>query len=210
MDPRGDLTTALRVGGTQAQEHSVAALFGRDAPPATELILTTKWEGLDLLAASPRLAEVWNESPSLDQRYLRLGDALRQSSVYTQYDAVLFDAPSGLDFNCLAVLAAARQILVPVQLSGYATAGLADVLGLVLRAIAGLVPTFVNLRTRFSRDLLEQLKRIPNLKVFDAMIGSATQLQEAMFAGIPITAYDPGSRPAEAYRALASEVLNVA
>jgi chromosome partitioning protein len=73
--------------------------------------------------------------------------------------------------------------------------------------ILGIVPTFVNLRTNFSRDMLDGLREIPNLRVFDSIIKLTVKLQETSLAGVPVTAYASSSEAAQAYRSLAAEVL---
>ena len=73
--------------------------------------------------------------------------------------------------------------------------------------ILGIVPTFVNLRTRFSRQLLEGLCELASIKVFDTAIAPTVKLQETALVGVPVIAYAPSSKAADAYRRLAGEVL---
>jgi cellulose biosynthesis protein BcsQ len=73
--------------------------------------------------------------------------------------------------------------------------------------VLGLLPTFVVMRTRFSRDLLDGLRAIPNLRVFDTVIKVTVRLQESALAGEPVTVLAPSSEAAVAYRAFADEVL---
>ena len=69
------------------------------------------------------------------------------------------------------------------------------------------MPTFVNMRTKFSRQLLEGLCELASIRVFDTMITPTVKLQETSLAGIPITAYASNSKAASAYRSLADEVI---
>ena len=117
----------------------------------------------------------------------------------------------------MCVLAAADFVLIPVQMSGYAIKGLKETLRTVHETrqrlnprlrVLGLLPTFVVPRTRFSRDMLEALSAIPNLRVFETAIKVTVKLQETALAGEPVTAYASSSYAATAYRALADEVLN--
>jgi chromosome partitioning protein len=101
-------------------------------------------------------------------------------------------------------------------MSGFAIRGLKEVLRTVhlVRgrlnpdlAILGIVPTFVNLRTRFSRQLLDGLCELANIRVFATVITPTVKLQETSLAGVPITAYASSSKAAAAYRELAGEVI---
>src|SRR5438477_581030 len=94
------------------------------------------------------------------------------------------------------VLAVTDFIVIPVQMSGYAIKGLKETLRTVHEArdrlnprlrVLGLLPTFVVPRTRFSRDMLEGLRAIPNVRMFDTVVKTTVRLQESGLAGEPIT-----------------------
>jgi chromosome partitioning protein len=114
------------------------------------------------------------------------------------------------------VLAATDFIVIPMQMSGYAVKGLKETLRSVHHVrqelnpdlrVLGLLPTFVVMRTRFSRDLLDGLRAIPNLRVFNTVIKVTVRLQESALAGEPVTVMAPSSEAAAAYRSFADEVL---
>ena len=101
-------------------------------------------------------------------------------------------------------------------MSGYAIKGLKETLRTLHEArerlnprlrVLGLLGTFVVPRTRFSRDMMQDLRSIPNLRVFDTVIKTTVRLQESALAGAPITAYSSSSEGAAMYRAVADEVL---
>ncbi len=103
-----------------------------------------------------------------------------------------------------------------MQMSGYAVKGLKETLRSVHHVrqslnpdlrVLGLLPTFVVMRTRFSRDLLDGLRAIPNLRVFNTIIKVTVRLQELALAGEPVTVMAPSSEAAAAYRSFADEVL---
>jgi len=103
-------------------------------------------------------------------------------------------------------------------MSGFAVRGLKEVLRAVHLArtqlnpelrVLGLAPTFVNVRTNFSRQLLSGLADLAGLHVFQTLIAPTVKLQETSLAGIPIVAYAPASKAAAAYRELAGEVLQI-
>jgi chromosome partitioning protein len=213
-DPQSNLTSGL---GQDPYEltHTIADVITGGASVA-ETALDTSWENLFLLPASPDLVAVENElSTSLD-REVALRDAIRRDNGASPYAFVLFDTPPSFGFHTVSALAAAEQVLIPVQMSGFAIRGLKEVLRTVhiVRArlnpdlaILGIVPTFVNLRTKFSRQLLDGLCELASIRVFDTVITPTVKLQETALAGAPITAYAPSSKAAAAYRKLADEVI---
>ena len=132
------------------------------------------------------------------------------------YDFILFDTPPNFAFHTISVLAATDFIVIPMQMSGYAVKGLKETLRSVHHVrqglnpelrVLGLLPTFVVMRTRFSRDLLEGLRAIPNLRVFNTVIKVTVRLQESALAGEPVTVMASSSEAAAAYRSFADEVL---
>jgi chromosome partitioning protein len=183
---------------------------------AGQAIVETGWPNLFVLPASPDLSAVEGELSSSIDKELVLRDALRRDGTRATFDYVLFDTPPSFGFHTISALAAAGEVLIPVQMSGFAIRGLKEVLRTVhlVRsrlnpelAILGIVPTFVNLRTKFSRQLLDGLCELANIRVFATVITPTVKLQETSLAGVPITAYASSSKAAAAYRELAGEVM---
>jgi chromosome partitioning protein len=215
MDPQSNLTSGLGFNPYQLQG-TVADILVNPSLPARAVTLATQWDNLWLIPASPDLSAVEAEMPSSLNRELQLRDALNRESGLAGYDFVILDTPPNFGFHTVSVLAATDYILVPVQMSGYAMKGLKEVLRTYHAAkqrlnpelrILGLLPTFVNLRTRFSQQMLEGLREIPNLRVFDTVVKVTVKLQETALVGAPITQYARTSDAAAAYRALAAEIL---
>ena len=215
MDPQSNLTTGLGLN-PYTLERTVASLLTDPALSVSDVVLPTQWDNISVVPASPDLSAVEGELPSTLDRELQLRDALRRSGGLDGYDVVLFDTPPSLGFHTVSVIAATDYILIPVQMSGYALKGLKEVLRTVHAArqnlnpelrVLGLVPTFVNGRTKFSRDLLDGLRQIPSLRVFYTTVSTTVKLQETALAGAPITAYAKSSQAAAAYRGLADEIL---
>ena len=213
-DPQSNLTSGL---GRDPYELSlsISDVFSGHAVP-TEVAGPTSWENLFLLPASPELVAVENELGSSVDREVALRNAMRSNGATAPYDFVLYDTPPSFGFQTISALAATEYVLIPVQMSGFAIRGLKEVLRTVhlVRArlnpdlaILGIVPTFVNMRTKFSRQLLEGLCELASIRVFDTMITPTVKLQETSLAGIPITAYASNSKAASAYRSLADEVI---
>lgn len=213
MDPQSNLTSGLGFN-PYSITHTVADAILDPDHSVDELILKTRWPNLHLLPANPDLSAVQAGLPNTLDAELRLRHALERD--VRDYDYILYDTPPSFGFHTISVIAATDFILIPMQMSGFAVKGLKETLRTVHTArqelnprlrVLGLLPTFVVPRTRFSRDLLEGLRAIPNLRVFETTIRTTVRLQEAALAGEPITAMASSSEAARAYRAFADEVL---
>ncbi len=214
-DPQSNLTSGLGFNPYTLPVTLRDVLAGR-APLNGDVILPTRWDNLALLPANPDLSAVEAELPTQLNREILLREAVSRNGTSHEYDFILYDTPPNFGFHTINALAAIQWVLIPVQMSGYAIKGLKEVLRTVHAArqrlnpelrILGIVPTFVNLRTNFSRDMLDGLREIPNLRVFDSVIKLTVKLQETSLAGIPVTSYASSSEAAQAYRSLAAEVI---
>jgi chromosome partitioning protein len=207
VDPQSNLTSGLGFNPYQLKGTIADILVDPSVPP-----------GVSLIPANPDLSAVEGEMATTVRRELRLRDALNRGDGLRAYDVVLFDTPPNFGFHTISALGAAAWLLVPLQMSGFAMKGLKEVLRTFQAArehlnpdlrILGLLPTFVNIRTRFSQQMLEGLREIPSLHVFDTVIRVTVKLQETAMAGAPITAYARNSDAAQSYRRLALEILEL-
>jgi chromosome partitioning protein len=213
MDPQANLTSGIGYDPYRLEETVFQALTGEASNGAT--ILTSEF-GIDLLPSSPDLSAVESALQSTIGRELRLREVLALLSRSSPYDFVLIDTPPNFGFHTLNALAAADYILIPVQMSGFAIKGLKEVLRTVAAArqrlnsdvrVLGILPTFVNPRTNFSRSMLEALHDLPNLRVFRTPVKQTVKLAETSLEGVPITRYASTSDASQAYRDLAGEIL---
>ena len=215
MDPQANLTSGIGYDPYRLDETVFQALTGES--PNGAALLHSEF-GIDLMPSSPDLSAVESALQSGIGRELLLRQVLeRLTEDGTKYDYVLIDTPPNFGFHTLNALAAADFILVPVQMSGFAIKGLKEVLRTLAAArqrlnsdvrVLGILPTFVNPRTNFSRDMLEALHDLPNLPVFDATVKQTVKLAETSLEGVPILRYASSSDAAQAYRALAEEVMS--
>lgn len=214
-DPQSNLTSGLGIDPYSVASSVGDVMTGR-VPTASAAIVSTEWSNLALLPATPDLTATESELPSGLNRELVLRDAVARNGTSAAYDFIIYDTPPNFGFHTINALAAVDYVLIPVQMSGYAVRGLKEVLRTVHLArnrlnpglrILGVVPTFVNLRTRFSRQLLDGLCELASLHVFKTVITPTVKVQETALAGVPIISYAPSSKAAAAYRALADEVL---
>jgi chromosome partitioning protein len=213
MDPQANLTSGVGFDPYGLELTVFQALTGESSDGAA--ILESEY-GFDLLPANPDLSAVEGSLKTGINREYRLKEFLQRSAHGGRYDFILIDTPPNFGFHTLNALAASDYLLVPVQMSGFAIKGLKEVLRTVTAArqrlnadirVLGILPTFVNPRTRFSKDMLEALENLPNLRVFRTPVKTTVKLAETSLEGVPILRYATNSDAARAYRDLANEVL---
>lgn len=215
MDPQANLTSGVGYDPYKLEETVFQALTG-DSPNGSA-VMSCEF-GMDLLPSSPDLSAVESALPSrIGQELLLRGVLTGLTEKGTKYDFVLIDTPRNFGFHTLNALAASDYILVPVQMSGFAIKGLKEVLRTLAAArqrlnsdvrVLGILPTFVNPRTNFSRDMLEALHDLPHLPVFNSLVKNTVKLAETSLEGVPILKYASHSDAAQAYRDLAVEVVS--
>lgn len=214
MDPQANLTSGIGYDPYHLQQTVFHVLTGESLDGSA--ILSSDYK-IDLLPASPDLSAVESALASgIGREFLLRGALESLTEGGTKYDYVLVDTPPNFGFHTLNALAAADYVVVPVQMSGFAIKGLKEVLRTLSAVrqqlnprvrVLGILPTFVNSRTNFSRDMLEALRGLPNLSVFSSQVKSTVKLAETSLEGVPILNYASSSDAARAYRDLADEVL---
>ena len=211
-DPQSNLTSGLGYDPYVKRATVLDVIVGRC--PATRAVVSTKTPGLDLLPAHPDLTAVESQLPNQIGGVLRLRDAL-EAMPEGSYDAILFDTPPNFQFHTISALAAARHVLVPLQMSAFALRGLKEVVRVIAAArrglnadlaLLGVAPTFVS-HTRFSRDLLGALAENPTIRVFESDIAMTVRLQESALEGVPVFVSAPASGAARDYAALTAELV---
>jgi chromosome partitioning protein len=211
-DPQSNLTSGLGFDPYVKRRTVLDVIAGRCT--AASAILNTATPGLDLLPAHPDFTAVESQLPNQIGGVLRLRDAL-EAMPEGSYDAVLFDTQPNFQFHTISALAAARYVLVPLQMSVFALRGLKEVIRVIAAArrglnaelsLLGVAPTFIS-HTRFSRDLLGALAESPSIRVFDSAIAMTVRLQESALQGIPVFASAPSSGAARDYAALTAEIV---
>lgn len=208
FDPQANATSGLGVDKNTASPNVYDVLI-RQADPKKALVHTPYG---DVLPANKALAGAGVEMIGLDRREYLLKDALTQLA--PDYDYIFIDCPPSLELLTLNGLCAAQSVLVPVQCEYYALEGLSDLLSTVRRVkqalnpvldLEGVLLTMYDGRTNLSIQVAEEVKRHFPGKVYATVIPRNVRLSEAPSHGKPVMAYDPLSRGAEAYSALAEE-----
>ena len=210
FDPQANTTSGFGVDKTAASPTIYEVLI--DGADCRRAVVSTKWA--DVIPSNKGLAGATVEMIGIDRREYLLRDAL--APFRESYDYIFVDCPPSLELLTLNALCAADTILVPVQCEYYALEGLSDLLStirIVKRslnrglALEGVVLTMYDGRTNLSIQVAEEVKRHFPGKVYATVIPRNVRLSEAPSHGKPVTAYDNLSRGAEAYRALAGELM---
>jgi chromosome partitioning protein len=212
MDPQANATSGLGVDRSKLAASVYDSI--RDGLDLRAVICPTGVEGLALAPSTVDLAGAEVELVSSLAREHKLQRALAGPA--EDYDFVLIDGPPSLGLLTLNCLAAADQVLIPIQCEFYALEGLTQLsrtLDLVKQevnprlVVLGVVLTMYDARTRLSREVAEQVRRHFASRVFETVIPRSVRASEAPIYGLPVGAYAPGSPAANAYEQLARELL---
>jgi chromosome partitioning protein len=212
LDPQGNASTGLGIRH-ESRDVTVYDVLAAEAP-IDGAIVATPVEGLFAIPSTIDLAGAEIELVSQFSRELRLRKALEPLK-QDGFDFVFLDCPPSLGLLTVNALAAAEELIVPIQCEYYALEGLGQLLrnvGLVQQNVnpdlrlTGIVMTMYDPRTKLSEQVVAEVRRYFGKRVYDTVIPRTVRLSEAPGFGQPITVYDPRSRGAECYRDLAKEV----
>lgn len=209
FDPQANATSGMGVDKNTASPNVYdVVITGADPRRA---VAATKYG--HILPSNKALAGAGVEMIAIPEREALLKRAL--AALSADYDYILIDCPPSLELLTVNALCAAGTILVPVQCEYYALEGLSDLLTtvrLVKRSLnpglslEGVLLTMFDARTNLSLQVAEEVKRHFPGQVYATVIPRNVRLSEAPSHGKPVAAYDPYSRGAEAYAALAEEL----
>jgi chromosome partitioning protein len=211
LDPQGNASTGLGLDHRDIEPSIYDVLTGE--APTTAAIRGTSVVNLHVLPSTIDLAGAEVELVSAMSRETRLRRALE--SIDHQYDTVLIDCPPSLGLLTVNALAAANDLLIPIQCEYYALEGLGQLLRNVelVRAnlnpelrIGGIVLTMYDGRTRLALQVVEEVRKHFTDIVYQTVVPRSVRLSEAPGYGVPIALYDPLSRGGIAYRDLTFEL----
>jgi chromosome partitioning protein len=209
LDPQANATSGL---GEHANGSSTVDLL--DGAPLRELARRTRFANLDLVPAKPELAGAAVDLSRRTDGERYLAEALADAE--TVYSFVFVDCPPSLGPLTVNALAASDRVLVPVQAEYYALEGLAQLVRSVelVRArlnphlaIAGVLLTMVDGRTKLAADVAAEVRRHFGTLVFEAAVPRSIRIAEAPSHGLPVTLYDRRSPGADAYWKVAMELV---
>ncbi|MEZ4597272.1 MAG: AAA family ATPase [Chloroflexota bacterium] len=212
LDPQGNATSGLGLASVPVERSIHPVLV--DGADARGRVTPTAIEGLSIIPSSRDLAGAEVELVPVPGRERRLARALRP--IADEHDAVLLDCPPSLGLLTVNALTAADSVLIPIQCEYYALEGLGQLLSTIelvrahlnpQLAIKGVVLTMFDARTTLSADVSAEVRRHLPGQVFRTVIPRSVRLAEAPSFGRPISEHAPSSRGAQAYDALARELL---
>lgn len=211
LDPQGNATTGCGIVKTDALPTVYQLLIGDTTLGGA--IVKTEF-GFDILPANRELAGAEIELIELDGREQRLKDALATAA--DKYDYVLIDCPPALNMLTVNALVASQSVMIPMQCEYYALEGLSDLVETLRKVrgnlnpnleIEGLLRTMYNAQNTLTQQVSDELMNHFGDKVYETIIPRNVRLAEAPSYGKPATAYDAASKGAQAYVALAEELL---
>jgi chromosome partitioning protein len=212
LDPQGNATMGSGVDKRAATRTVYHVLLGLGE--IDKIRTRAERAGYDLVPANRELAGAEIELVELQHRESRLKSAL--APIEAEYDFVFIDCPPSLSLLTLNGLVAAQSVLIPMQCEYYALEGLSDLVGTIKRVranlnpnleIAGLLRTMFDARNTLAQQVSEQLEAHFGEKVYRSVVPRNVRLAEAPSYGTPAVLWDPESKGAQAYLALAEEVL---
>jgi chromosome partitioning protein len=216
VDPQANTTGGLGLPREREGEPVRASVYDLFLGTATaaETLLPTGIERLALVPGTRNMIGANLELVSSDGRESRLRDAL--APVRGDFTVILLDCPPALDLLTLNALVAADTLLVPMQAEYFALEGISELMATLDRvaatfnpglAMEGVLLTMFDDRTNLSQQVRDNLAGFFGDKLLKTTIPRNVRLAEAPSHGQPIALYDPRSRGAEAYRALALEIM---
>ena len=195
-DPQGNATSGIGVEKADVSKCIYNILIDDEDP--TNVILSSAVENLFCIPATIQLAGAEIELVPTISREIRLKHAIDQ--VRDQYDFVIIDCPPSLGLLTLNALTAADSVIIPVQCEYYALEGLSQLLNTVRLVqkhlnteltIEGVLLTMLDARTNLGIQVIEEVKKYFQDKVFNTIIPRNIRLSEAPSYGKPIIIYDP-------------------
>lgn len=212
IDPQGNATSGVGVDKGDP-EQCVYNILVEDGE-AKDVLQDTVVDHLDLIPSTIQLAGAEVELVPTISREVRLKRALKD--IQPQYDYVIIDCPPSLGLLTINALTASDSVIIPVQCEYYALEGLSQLLNTVRLVqkhlnkeleIEGVLLTMLDARTNLGLQVIEEVKKYFQDKVYQTVIPRNVRLGEAPSHGKPIITYDPKSKGAEVYTELAKEVV---
>ncbi|AZN38864.1 ParA family protein [Paenibacillus albus] len=212
IDPQGNTTSGIGIEKADVA-HCIYDVLINDVHP-NEATCSTNIEGLSIIPATIQLAGAEIELVQTISREQRLKKSL--ALVKKQYDYILIDCPPSLGILTINSLTASDSLIIPIQCEYYALEGLSQLLNTVRLVqkhlnttlqIEGVLLTMFDARTNLGIQVIEEVKKYFQQKVYQTIIPRNVRLSEAPSHGQSIITYDPRSKGAEVYLELAKEVI---
>ena len=214
VDPQANATSGLGLKGQSAEGRTIYQALMERTSAHHEFILATAVERLHVVPATRDLAGAEIELIGLAERERRLRDFVEP--LRHRFQFIVIDSPPSLGLLTLNALVAADSVLIPLHCEYFALEGLADLVATLRRVRAALNPaldiegvllTMNDERTNLGQQVARDVRAFFKEKVYRTVIPRNVRLAEAPSHGMPVMTYDAKSRGAEAYAALARELI---
>ena len=212
-DPQGNATSGL--GIEKNVEYSTYDLLVSEVHPV-DIIKRTEIKNLYICPSDLNLAGAEVQLVSMMSREQRLKEKLE--TVRDKFDYIFIDCPPSLGLITLNAFTASTSVLIPVQCEYYALEGLGQLLNTIELVkkhlnkklyIEGALLTMYDIRTNLSNQVVKEVKKYFDNKVYRTVIPRNVRVSEAPSYGLPITVYDPHSKGARSYEKFAREFLKM-
>ncbi len=215
LDPQGNASTGLGIGSDKRDPSSYDILLGEAL--ATDIAVPTAVDRLAIIPANTALSASDVELQSTTRRAFQLRNRLGvDHALQDRFDFVLIDCPPSLNLLTVNALVAAHSVLIPLQSEFFALEGLSQLL-LTIRElrqaanprlrIEGVLITLHDARNTLAQQVERDARQTLGDLVYRTVIPRNVRISEAPSHALPVLAYDPNSKGAMAYRALAEEFL---
>ena len=211
-DPQGNATSGLGINKREVKHSVYDVVIGNCS--AKDAVIRKKYKNLDIIPSSIDLAAAEIELVDMENRALRIKNAI--ASIQQEYDYICIDCPPSLGLLTLNALAACTSILVPIQCEFYALEGLSQLMATVRTVkrlynsyidMEGVLLTMYDARLNLTMQVVEEVKKYFPQKVFKTVIPRNVRLSEAPSFGEPVIYYDFASKGSQSYLALADEII---
>ncbi|WP_433872346.1 ParA family protein [Saccharopolyspora sp. CA-218241] len=213
FDPQGALSVGLGVQPHQLEQTIYNVIMERSVS-IQDVVRPTTMAGMDLLPSNIDLSAAEVQLVAEVGREQTLRRVLHP--VMGEYDYVLVDCQPSLGLLTVNALAAADGVIIPLECEFFSLRGVALLIDTIEKVqerlnpsleISGILATMFDPRTLHSREVMARVVEAFGETVFDAVINRTVRFPETTVAGEPITRWAPRSAGAQAYRALAREVI---
>lgn len=212
MDPQGNTTSGLGVDKSDLENSIYDLMIGESS--IRDCIIENVFEDMDMIPTNVDLAAAEIELIGVERKEFILKDEI--DFIKDRYDYIIIDCPPALSMLTINAMTTANSVIVPIQCEYYALEGLSQLIHTINLVserlnpsleIEGIVFTMYDSRTNLSVQVVENVRNNIGSNVYDSIIPRNIRLAEAPSYGMPIIQYDPKSTGAEAYMALAAEVI---
>ena len=212
MDPQGNTTSGVGVDKNDLEYTIYDLMIGEST--IGDCIIKNVFRDMDLIPTSVDLAAAEIELIGVERKEFILKDEI--DFIKDKYDFIIIDCPPALSMLTINAMTTANSVIVPIQCEYYALEGLSQLMHTIKLVserlnpsleIEGIVFTMYDGRTNLSVQVVENVRNNIGTNVYDSIIPRNIRLAEAPSYGLPIIQYDPKSAGAEAYMALAAEVI---